>query len=83
MNKTSQKKSHLPNLIVSVVGEEIPNYTKQNKALSSLLKVVEHKLDKALKESEKDTFTDWETRQTFLMGYRKAMREILSLKPIK
>jgi hypothetical protein len=48
-----------------------------------LCSVVEHKLNKALKESEKDDFTDWEVRQTFLMGYRKALRELLLLKPDK
>ena len=48
-----------------------------------LCSVVEHKLNKALKESEKDTFENWDSRQTYLMGYRKALREILALAPTK
>jgi len=47
----------------------------------SLFKVIEHKLEKALKESENDDFAYWEEKQTFLLGYRKAMRDILSLIP--
>jgi hypothetical protein len=63
--------------------KEILNYSIRNKALMGLCSVVEHKLNKALKESEKDTFDNWDVRQTYLMGYRKALRELLLLKPDK
>lgn len=79
--KNSKKDNQLPKLIVSVVGSEVKNYKKQNKAMMSVFAVIEHKLEKALKESEKDIFTEWEARQTYLLGYRKALRDILSLKP--
>ena len=79
--KTSQKKSHLPKLIQVVAGEEIPNYKKQNKAMMSLFKVIQHKLDKALLESEKAEFEDYEVKQTYLNGQRKVLRDLLKLKP--
>jgi len=46
-----------------------------------LCDVIEHKLDRAIKESEKDTFDQWEVKQTYLMGYRKALRELSILIP--
>ena len=81
--KTSQKKklSHLPKLIQLVGGDEIPNYKKQNKAMMSLFKVIQHKLDKALLESEKAEFEHYEVKQTHLNGQRKVLRDLLKLKP--
>jgi len=81
--KTSQTKSHLPSLIQTVAGTEIPNYKKQNKAMMSLFKVIQHKLDKALLESEKAEFEDYVVKQTYLNGQRKALRDLLKLKPQK
>ena len=80
--KTSPKKnSNLPSLIQSVVGTEIPNYKKQNKAMMSLFKVIQHKLDKALLESERAEFENYEVKQTYLNGQRKVLRDLLKLKP--
>ena len=82
--KTSQKKQVAtpPPLLVNVTGTvNIPNYKKANKALMAVFEAIDFKLDKAIKESEKDEFTEWDTRQTYLMGYRKALRDLLKLKP--
>ncbi len=81
--KTSQKKNDLPSLIQQLAGTEIPNYKKQNRAMMSLFKVIQHKLDKALLESEKAEFGHYEVKQTHLNGQRKVLRDLLKLKPEK
>jgi len=47
----------------------------------SLFKVIQHKLDKALLESERAEFEDYEVKQTYLNGQRKVLRDLLKLKP--
>lgn len=65
-----------------VAGSEIKNYRKQNKAMMSVFSVIEYKLDKALREAEKDDFSgDFKARQIQLLGERKVLRELLTLKP--
>ena len=80
MKKTSQSK--IPQLLVGVTNDRsIENYKVTNKALMAVFEAIDFELDKAIKESEKDEFTEWDTRQTYLMGYRKALRDLLKLKP--
>lgn len=77
-----QTKETLPPLVKKVAGSEIKNYRKQNKAMMSVFSVIEYKLDKALREAEKDDFSgDFKARQIQLLGERKVLRELLTLKP--
>lgn len=50
--------------------------------MMSVFSVIEYKLDKALREAEKDDFSgDFKARQIQLLGERKVLRELLTLKP--
>ena len=60
---------------------EIRNYGKRNSALMSVFAVIEHKLNKNLKEAEKADFENLTDKHLYLSAYRKALRDLLELKP--
>ena len=67
--------------ISNIIGEDVKNFSKNNKALMALFSVVEAKLDKAIKDADKPEFDNWDVKQTYYAGYRKVLRDLLTLKP--